>query len=115
MPTNKKTAAKRSSTGKRQTVGESIIKGLKQAVAWSQGTNDDVRVSLVQVPEVDVRELRMKMGLSQSQFATKFGFPPATLRNWEPGRSRPDAPTRVLLAVIAQHPEAVEDVLRKAG
>ncbi len=53
--------------------------------------------------------------LSQAQFATRFGFPPATLRNWEQGRSRPDAPTRVLLAVIAKHPEAVEDVLRKAG
>ena len=115
MPTNKKTAAKRSSARKPQTVGESIIEGLKQAVAWSQGTNDDVRVSLVEVPEVDVREVRMKMGLSQSQFATKFGFPPATLRNWEQGRSRPDAPTRVLLAVIARHPDAVEDVLRKAG
>jgi hypothetical protein len=39
----------------------------------------------------------------------------ATLRNWEQGRSHPDAPTRVLLAVIAKHPEAVEDVLRKAS
>ena len=64
---------------------------------------------LVHVPEVNVREVRTKMGLSQSQFATKFGFPPATLRNWEQGRSRPDAPTRVLLAVIAKYPEAVED------
>ena len=37
------------------------------------------------------------------------------MRNWEQGRSRPDAPTRVLLAVIARHPEAVEDVLRAAS
>jgi putative transcriptional regulator len=106
-------AAPRSRKG--QTVGESIIQGLKQAIAWTRGENDDVRVTLVQVPEVDVREVRTKMGLSQAQFATKFGFPPATLRNWEQGRSRPDAPTRVLLAVIAKHPEAVEDVLRKAS
>jgi DNA-binding transcriptional regulator YiaG len=41
--------------------------------------------------------------------------PCATLRNWEQGRARPDAPTRVLLAVIAKHPEAVEDVVRKAN
>jgi len=100
---------------KRQTVGESVIEGLKQAIAWTKGENNDVRVTLVHVPEVDVRKVRTKMGLSQSQFATKFGFPPATLRNWEQGRSRPDAPTRVLLAVIAKHPEAVEDVLRKAS
>jgi putative transcriptional regulator len=100
---------------KSPTVGQSIIAGLEQAIAWTRGENDDVRVTLVHVPEVDVREVRTKMGLSQAQFATKFGFPPATLRNWEQGRARPDAPTRVLLAVIAKHPEAVEDVLRKAS
>jgi putative transcriptional regulator len=100
---------------KRSTVGASIIRGLEQAIAWTRGENDDVRVTLVQVPDIDVREVRRKMGLSQAQFATKFGFPPATLRNWEQGRARPDAPTRVLLAVIAKHPEAVEDVLRKAN
>ena len=99
----------------RSTVGRRIIHGLEQAVAWTRGNNDRVRVTLVQVPEIDVRKVRRKMGLSQSQFATRFGFPPATLRNWEQGRARPDAPTRVLLAVIAKHPETVEEVLGKAG
>src|SRR5437660_5130762 len=114
--TTKTKATKKTSRSRtRPTVGESIIEGLKQAVAWTRGENDDVRVTLLEVPEVDVRKVRTKMGLSQAQFATKFGFPPATLRNWEQGRSRPDAPTRVLLAVIAKHPEAVEDVLRKAS
>ncbi len=117
MATKKTTKATKKTAGarERETVGESIIEGLKQAIAWTRGENDDVRVTLVHVPEVDVCEVRTKMGLSQAQFATKFGFPPATLRNWEQGRSRPDAPTRVLLAVIAKHPEAVEDVLRKAS
>ncbi|MGD0777326.1 MAG: helix-turn-helix domain-containing protein [Candidatus Solibacter sp.] len=116
MATKKSPKAKKTTSArKRETVGESIIEGLKQAIAWTRGENDDVRVTLVHVPEVDVREVRTKMGLSQAQFATKFGFPPATLRNWEQGRSRPDASTRVLLAVIAKHPEAVEDVLRKAS
>ena len=68
---------------KRQSVGESIIQGLKEAIAWTKGENDNVRVTLVHVPEVDVRKVRLKMGLSQAQFATKFGFPPATLRNWK--------------------------------
>ena len=98
--------------GKKQpTVGERILEGLEQAVAWSRGEDVPVQVSLVRIPDVDVRKLRQRMGLSQTQFATKFGFPPATLRNWEQGRVRPDAPTRVLLAVIAKHPESVEDVL----
>jgi putative transcriptional regulator len=107
-----KPAAKKQSPQRRRTIGGSIVEGLKEAIAWTKGQNSDVRVTLVHVPEVDVRKVRTGMGLSQSQFATRFGLPPATLRNWEQGRSHPDAPTRVLLAVIAKHPEAVEDVLR---
>ena len=110
-PTTKKTTHAR----KAQTVGESIIQGLKEAIAWNKGENNNVRVTLVHVPKVDVRKIRLKMGLSQAQFATKFGFPPATLRNWEQGRTQPDGPARVLLAVIAHHPDAVEDALRKAS
>ena len=111
----KQAVMKAARAAKRPTVGARIIEGLEQAIGWTKGGKDRVGVTLVHVPEVDVREIRMKMGLSQAQFATKFGFPPATLRNWEQGRSRQDAPTRVLLAVIAKHPEAVEDVLRKVS
>jgi hypothetical protein len=32
---------------KRQTVGKSIIQGLKEAIAWTNGQNDNVRVTLV--------------------------------------------------------------------
>ena len=106
---------KPSARGVRQkvpSVGERIIEALGEAIAWSKGDDVPVRLTQVQVPEVDVGKVRRKMGLSQSQFALKFGFPPATLRNWEQGRVRPDTPTRVLLAVIAKHPESVEDVLK---
>jgi putative transcriptional regulator len=92
----KKTVRKR----RHHTVGKSIIRGLKEAIAWTQGKNDKVRVTIGQAPDVDIRKVRLKMGFGQAQFATRFGLPPATLRNWEQGRSRPDAPTRVLLAVI---------------
>jgi len=94
------------------TVGERIIEGLEEAIAWSKGDDVPVRITHVQVPDVDVSKVRRQMGLSQTQFALKFGFPPATLRNWEQGRVRPDTPTRVLLAVIEKHPESVEDVLK---
>lgn len=100
---------------RRATVGSRVIEGLEQAVAWTQGDSKKAQTTVVQVPNTDVRSIRRRMGLSQSQFAAKFGFPLATLQNWEQGRARPDAPTRVLLAVIAHHPEAVEDVLGKAG
>ena len=97
---------------RKPTVGQEIITSLKQAIAWASGEAVPVRVTTVQVPRVDVRDVRRKLGLSQTEFAAKYGFQPATLRNWEQGRTRPDGPARVLLAVLARHPEAVEDSLR---
>jgi hypothetical protein len=53
--TRAKSAVKKTTRARKpQTVGESIIKGLKEAVAWTKGENDNVRVTLVQVPEVGV-------------------------------------------------------------
>ena len=102
-------------TGAKLSVGQEIITSLKEAIAWAGGEDVPVRVTTVRVPTTNVRAIRRKLGLSQSEFAAKFGFQPATLKNWEQGRTRPDGPARVLLAVIARHPDAVEDALRKAG
>ncbi len=100
---------------RKPSAGSRIIASLQEAVDWVEGKDIDVRVTTVEVPTVDVRETRRNLGLSQAAFAAKFGFQPATLRNWEQGRTRPDGPARVLLAVIARHPEAVEDALKKAS
>lgn len=112
-----KTKTKRSKMPgrKRPTPGERIIRGLDQAIAWARGEDVPVRVTTVEVPVIDVRAIRRKLKLSQAQFALKFGFAAATLRNWEQGRTKPEGPARVLLAVIAKPPEAVEDVLRRAS
>jgi putative transcriptional regulator len=113
----KKTRSNRNKTAGRAelTPGERIIRGLDQALAWGSGEDVPVRVTIVKVPVVDVCAIRRKLKLSQTQFALKFGFAPATLRNWEQGRTKPEGPARVLLAVIAKHPEVVEDVLPKAS
>src|SRR2546426_2997066 len=76
-------------------------------IAWTAVKHVPARVTTVQVPTIDVRAVRRRLGLSQSEFAAKFGFQAATLRTWEQGRTRPDGPARVLLTVIARRPEAV--------
>ena len=60
----------------------------------------------------DVAALRRRLKLSQAEFATRFGFSVATVRNWEQGRVLADGPARVLLAVIASEPQAVIRALR---
>jgi putative transcriptional regulator len=99
----------------KERVGQEIATSLKEAIAWAGGESVPVRITKVEIPAIDIRAVRRKLRLSQSEFAAKFGFQPATLKNWEQGRTRPDGPARVLLAVIARHPEAVEDSLRKVG
>lgn len=69
----------------------------------------------VMVPAVNVKAIRLGLGLSQTKFAARFGFAPASVRNWEQGRRIPDGPARILLAVIGEYPGMVESVLRKLG
>lgn len=57
---------------------------------------------------VDVRAIRENLGLSQADFAARFGLELDTIRNWEQGRYAPDRAAVVLLAVIEHHPEAVD-------
>src|SRR5882757_2827419 len=65
-------------------------------------------------PMPDVALLRRRLKLSQAEFATRFGFSVATVRNWEQGRVLADGPARILLAVIANEPQAVIRALRAA-
>jgi putative transcriptional regulator len=59
----------------------------------------------------DVKAIRIKYGLSQTKFAKLLGISPATLRNWEQGRRKPEGPARILLFVADKHPEAVLDTV----
>ena len=60
----------------------------------------------------DIQQMRARYQLSQGEFATLLGISIGTLRNWEQGRRAPDGPARVLLQVVAKHPDAVWDVVR---
>ena len=64
------------------------------------------RVSKPRVP--DVQAIRRKLGLSQSEFAARFGFSVRTVQEWEQGRAVPDRPARILLRVIDKSPKTVE-------
>jgi putative transcriptional regulator len=96
---------------KGSTVGEKLLRSAQQARDWVNGKPVGARVTYVPVPQVDVRKLRARMGLSQTQFAARFGFSLDSIQNWEQGHRRPEGPARILLAVIANNPGAVEAAL----
>jgi putative transcriptional regulator len=59
------------------------------------------------------RALRRRLGLSQQQFAARYGFSVETIRNYEQGHRCPTGPARVLLKVIAAEPDAVTRALAR--
>lgn len=93
--------------------GQRILKSARQALAHAKGEGDGGFV--IHVPEmVDVKAIRSRLGLTQEQFAQRFGFAIGAVRDWEQQRSRPDRSARILLKVIEREPKAVERALRVA-
>lgn len=90
-------------------VAADIIRGLKNATAFLDGHAVRARVH---VPDtVDVKAIRRKLGMTQTQFSAAFGFDVQALREWEQGRRRPERTARAYLRVIAREPETVHRAL----
>lgn len=102
----------RQKSAKESTLGDKLLRSAQQARDWVNGKPVRARVTYVPVPQVDIRKLRARMELSQTQFAAKFGFSLDSIQNWEQGHRQPEGPARILLAVIARNPKAVEEALR---
>ena len=75
--------------------------------AWSEA--DVASATKVYPPPSpdQVRALRTRLGLSQAQFARRFGFTIDTVQQYEQGRRTPSGPASTLLRVIEAEPEAV--------
>lgn len=58
--------------------------------------------------------IRQRLGMSQDTFATTFGIPLGTLRDWEQHRREPDQAARAYLEVIARAPDAVRKALAQS-
>ncbi len=85
------------------------FQGNRQEGAAAAARAEDEPAGIVEYRpyEVDVANLRRRLGLTQAQFAARFGFSVATLRHWERGDRIPHGPALVLLNLIDREPGAV--------
>ena len=90
---------------------DSIKQGLDEAIEFSKGKKGKAVVH--EFTAVDVKKIRAKIGMSQSEFASAFGISVSTLRHWERGDRTPHGPALVLLNVVAKEPKAVLKALTK--
>jgi putative transcriptional regulator len=95
--------------------GKKIVQGAEEIVAFLNGEGP-ARTYEVQLPfAVDVKGVRARTGLTQLQFAERFGFSLAAVRHWEQGTRMPEKAARILLTLIDKHPDFVREALRNTG
>jgi putative transcriptional regulator len=93
------------------TFGKSLVQSAREAVAIARGEADPATYKVYVPTELDVKAIRQALNMTQAEFASRYGFPVATLRDWEQGRGRPDTAARAYLLVISREPKAVERAL----
>jgi len=95
-------------------IADSIRRGLEEAITYAEGSATEASYQVHIPARLDVQAIRLRLGMTQQQFAARFGFNINTLRHWEQGRRAPEGPTRAYLLVIDRDPEAVQRALRIA-
>ena len=61
--------------------------------------------------EPEVKNIREKTGLSQTNFAQLIGVSKRTLENWEQGRRHPTGPACALLKIVESDPKSALQAL----
>ncbi len=89
---------------------EELVESIQQAGRIRKGLLKPSRV--YDFRPIDVKRIRVKLHLSQSQFALMIGVSKSTLQNWEQGRREPEGPAKALLKVVEKNPKAVLEALQ---
>ena len=90
-----------------------IRDSLREALDHSSGKQTKAVVHPVTPRESDAREARLKLGLSQREFASFIGTAVGTVRKWELGTRHPSGAARTLIEVIKREPKAVRRAIGK--
>lgn len=70
-------------------------------------TYDSTIRPLADFTREEVKEIRPDTGLSQALFALALGVSSKTVEAWESGRNTPNGPSKRLLQLIKEKPEAI--------
>lgn len=97
-------------------VGESLLKGAQEALAYAKGRSKAAISHKIAVPnQIDVLAIRNNLHMSRKAFSDEFGFSLRTLEKWERCERIPEGPTRAYLLVISKNPDAVRQALHNSS
>ena len=95
-------------------LGKRMLKSIQEGIDIVSGKGVPGTYRIRVPSEINVAALRKRLGLSQAEFSERFGFNPASVKDWEQGRASPTGPVRAYLKVIEREPKAVERALKSA-
>lgn len=90
---------------------DELKQSMKEAVRIARGELAPARSFTVEAP--DVKVIRERTGLSQSQFARLLRVNIKTLQNWEQHRRTPTGAAAALLTIFEREPEAALRALHR--
>jgi len=86
-----------------------LVMSIKDAGRFLRGESEPSRT----FDAPDIKAIRQKTGLSQTQFANLIGVKVITLQNWEQKRHQPTGTAAALLTIVAHEPEAALRALQR--
>jgi len=86
-----------------KTLFEDLLQSLKEAKAIAKGESKASR--RFELESTDVKAVREKIGLTQSEFAKLMRVSIKTLQNWEQHRRNPTGPAAALLKIVSTEPD----------
>ena len=101
MPLDEKTLLERDA---KRNIGEELLQAVKDIKAGRVG-----RVSTAQPSPLATA--RLKIGMTQSEFANMLGVPLRTLQEWEQGRRQPSGAAKSLITIAIKKPEILKELL----
>lgn len=96
---------------------DDLREGLEEAISYEKGTGKAKTKTYMILPvneysNKEIREIRMKAGMTQSVFASYMGVSKKTVEAWECGRTHPTGPVFRLLDILASG-EGIEYIVAK--
>jgi putative transcriptional regulator len=102
---------------KKTKLGEALIKGLEDALAYEKGEKKlkaQHRTLTPPAPQFSkdkIRKLREILGYTQLEFASLLNVDIGTIRHWEQGRRKPTASSNRLLQILLEKPKLASELL----
>lgn len=110
---------KKKTKGKQTKLGQGLLKGVKEAVAF-ENRKMDLRTTTIEIPDVppefnkvEVKSIREHLNVSQPIFAKILGVSSDTVKAWERGANKPSGSSARLIQIAKEEPQVFRQIMQR--